>query len=341
MEEVPSNENVNERPKPTDRMAAARAALSRKRAEAKLLTLKKEAEKINEKIKDADEYSKTHPPIPVEQPMEVEIPKETPILQEEKEITIEKQFVQEKPPEEAPAIQEAVPMSSSEDIVITPIEKENRIEAAKSKPSKNKTEKKKKTHERGKRKRDKSSSSSQEEEYEKEPSPRPPPQKRQKLDPIPPEPVPKNPILSGATNAANQVVDRIRSINVPSHVTNFARDTATNCGWACVIFAGVILQRYAVKVSTNYLFPNGFYPGHERYPARPGQPLPPPAPSPTQQPFHPPAKQGGPLEKYGRPFQPPPHPSLQSHHPSHANPHSQYARESGGIGVGRYDPLSR
>ena len=53
MEENATPAPVHEPPKPTDRMAKARAALAQKRAKDKLITLQREAEKIDQKIKDS------------------------------------------------------------------------------------------------------------------------------------------------------------------------------------------------------------------------------------------------------------------------------------------------
>jgi hypothetical protein len=265
MEEKTTAPAVHELPKPTDRMAKARAALAQKRAADKLITLQREAEKIEKKIKDADDYSKTHPPIPIEQPMQLEETIQTPIINEEKTIENEKPPIQEEPIPAEP-IQETKPMSSSEDIVITPISEENRIEAPKEKKRKRDSENiKKKKNGRRQNKREISSSTSEDEgsAIEREDIQiLKPATKKAKLDPILSQPVQEPSIFSRISERAHQVSNGIRSIPIPDHVTNFARDTATNCGWACVVFAGVLLQRYAVKVGTNYLFPGGRYPGH-------------------------------------------------------------------------------
>lgn len=287
MEEKATAPAIHELPKPTDRMAKARAALAQKRAADKLITLQREAEKIEKKIKDADDYSKTHPPIPIEQPMQVEETIQTPIIHEEKTIENEKPKIQEEPIPAEP-IQETKPMSSSEDIVITPISEENRIEA----PQKEK--KRKRDSEKSKKKKDgarqsrtrkdfKRNSTSSDEQSESEEDNIPIPRrlnKKPKLDPILSEPLEEPSIFSRISERAHQVTNGIRSIPIPDHVTNFARDTATNCGWACVVFAGVLLQRYAVQVGTNYLFPGGKYPGHT--PRTIDQP---PPLSSTQQPY--------------------------------------------------------
>lgn len=292
MEENATPPPVHEPPKPTDRMAKARAALAQKRAKDKLITLQREAEKIDQKIKDADEYSKTHPPVPEPQPMQVEEVVQTPIIHEEKIVENEKPVVQEEAIVAEP-VQEPKPMSSSEDILVTPLAEENRIEAPKEKKRKRDSEKsKKKKHEGSnsrtskskKHKGDSKSSESEESSDDEPPRVFTRPSKRPKLDPIPVEQVSQPSIFSRISQRAHQVANGIRSIPVPDHVTNFARDTATNCGWACVVFAGVLLQRYAIKVGASYIFPNGRYPGHENY--RPIQPS--PQPTPQQSIIHPP-----------------------------------------------------
>lgn len=263
MEEKAPAPTPHEPPKPIDRMAKARAALAQKRAADKLITLQREAEKIEQKIKDADEYSKTNPPVPMQQPMQVEEVIQTPIIHEEKTIENENPPIQQEPVA-AKTIQETIPMSSSEDIIVTPISKENEIKPPRDKKKKTRPEKitKKRKHEA---KSSKSSSNSEDEEAKDQPIE--PPRKKFKLVATPIEPLPKDGIFSRVSERANQIANGIRSLPIPDSVTNYARDTATNCGWACVVFAGVLLQRYAFQAASSYIFPGGRYPGHANYPS--------------------------------------------------------------------------
>ncbi|HXU95467.1 MAG TPA: hypothetical protein VFP45_03425 [Candidatus Nitrosotalea sp.] len=263
MEEKPVATTDGEPAQPKDRMAKARAALAKKRAASKLFTLQKEAERIEEKIKEADEYSKTHPPIPIQQPMEMEEPVQAPDIHEEKIIENEKPIVQEEAIVAKP-IQETKQMSSSEDIIVTPIDKENRIEAPKQNKRKRESEKIKKKKDGRKKKQASSSESSESSSSEEAIQPTRREIKRRRLVTIPQEPLEQPSIVSRITEGAGKVANGIRSIPIPDHVTNFARDSATNFGWACVVFAGVLFQRYAFQVGTNYLFPGGKYPHPSR-----------------------------------------------------------------------------
>lgn len=217
----------------TNRMAAAHAALARKRAAGVLKRLEKENEKIEEKLKLAEEK-------PKEKEEMFSVPPEIAkaILQHQESL-VEKEIIPEpveKMDVEIPE-EEQKKMSSSEEIEVRPIPKEEKKKKIKSKQKKQiKPKKRKRTPKTpvNSDEDDSASDESSEEDLQ-------PPKKKQAISPIVAK-VP-HPIVAALHNG----VDMVRNVNVPPAVSTFAYSSISTLGWSAVVFTLVIFRGMVQK----------------------------------------------------------------------------------------------
>lgn len=227
-----------------DRMAAARAALAKKRATRALIRLEKEKMELNRRLGIDQDPAEVDKPteIVVENPQENNDQQEVPVEEIPKEVTVEKDKEEEKK------------MSSSDDIVIEPIQAPKELHLS---PIKRKREdpKKKKKKEKEKKKQTKppkpmpkkvSSSTSDREEEQSEDEP---PRKKQKtITPTIPniekqdndEPKEDEGVLR---RGANLALHNLRNVTIPPVVVDHAKSALSSVGWATFLCMLLFLKR--------------------------------------------------------------------------------------------------
>lgn len=267
------------------RIAAAHAALAKKRAIAALEKLRAERIDIENKLS-------IEPPTPIHE--EKQIPVEVPVHKEEKEI-VQQQKEQTQPLNDEKELTKAlVPMSSSEEIVIHELEKPKHDDTLKNKNKKKKKQKiqedvaskpiqnerslpqknssdKRDTSPTRKRPRFEKEESSEESEDFTVPKIRPK-RKNRKVDNV--KTVPDdNPGEDGTMGRIVNAVNGIRNITVPPVVSTVLSNSASTIGWGVTILAISYLRAYMASVSQSM---EKRLPPETYYTAPRPQPTPPP-----------------------------------------------------------------